>query len=321
MDILRPLFKEVEDSRKCNAPRRDFLEMLTVLLLSGLWGGQTCVDMAVRRQQRNVSGPVPASGARFDKLDAMFLAFPNFVCGRPVPHRALDAARRCSDRVHIALARFEALRSPSGFPDPVSTAVCPCTVLGLSRISGGADLRLELSDETEFQKASFSIDSRAQPLPVSQAETEARNNPFLVAAARTIRAILFADAATGGIGGLLFDSAASQGSSAQSRNAHRITAINPATGSRLRSRCPVFEIPTEFRLSPKSYIGGDRTEPSRKVPPAPEASICGAKAWVAMAQIGTICGMAVKCFSSLLYIARLRTSAFSSSVISSSRIS
>ena len=55
----------------------------------------------------------------------------------------------------MELACFKAIRPPLGFPDPVSKAVCPCTVLGRSRISGDAELRLELSNETEFRKASF----------------------------------------------------------------------------------------------------------------------------------------------------------------------
>ena len=200
MDILRPLFKEVEDSRKCNAPRRDFLEMLTVSLLSSLWGGQTCVDMAVCRQQRSVSGPVPASGARFDKLDAMFLAFPNFVCGRPVPRRALDGCRRpawrCSDRVHIALARCD---RPLVFPIPSrrSFALAPSSVVPASPATQTSALSYQTKPDSGKPLLSFPIDFRSQPPPVSQAETEARNNPFFVAAARTIRAILFAGAAAG----------------------------------------------------------------------------------------------------------------------------
>ena len=95
-----------------------------------------------------------------------------FVCGRPpatrefslsnsgrrvkrfrvsgLSMRRIDGCRRpawrCADRVCIAFARSEAPRRPAGFPDPVSTAVRPCTVLGLSRVSGGADLRLDCSN-------------------------------------------------------------------------------------------------------------------------------------------------------------------------------
>ena len=64
--------------------------------------------------------------------------------------RRIDGCRRpawrCADRVLVALARSEAPRRPAGFPDPVSTAVCPCTVLGLSRVSGDADFRLDCSN-------------------------------------------------------------------------------------------------------------------------------------------------------------------------------
>ena len=38
-------------------------------------------------------------------------------------------AWRCADRIHIAFARSEAPQRPADFPDPVLTAVCPCTVL------------------------------------------------------------------------------------------------------------------------------------------------------------------------------------------------
>ena len=64
--------------------------------------------------------------------------------------RRIDGCRRpawrCADRVLIALARSKAPRRPAGFPDPVSTAVRPCTVLGLSRVSGDADFRLDSSN-------------------------------------------------------------------------------------------------------------------------------------------------------------------------------
>ena len=50
-------------------------------------------------------------------------------------------AGRCANRVHIALARSEAPRTPTGFPDPVSTSVCPFTVLGFPRVSGGTRFR------------------------------------------------------------------------------------------------------------------------------------------------------------------------------------
>ena len=63
--------------------------------------------------------------------------------------RRVDGCRRpawrCADRVHIAFARSEAPRRPTGFPDPVSMTVCPCIVLGLSRVSGDADLRFDSS--------------------------------------------------------------------------------------------------------------------------------------------------------------------------------
>ena len=64
--------------------------------------------------------------------------------------RRIDGCRRptwrCADWVHIALVRFEALRLPPGFPDPVPMTVCPCTVLGLSRVSGDADFRFDSSE-------------------------------------------------------------------------------------------------------------------------------------------------------------------------------
>ena len=46
MEDFRQFFKGVKDPRTSNATRHDFLEMLTVALLSSLCGGQTCVDMA-----------------------------------------------------------------------------------------------------------------------------------------------------------------------------------------------------------------------------------------------------------------------------------
>lgn len=46
MDRFRRFFKGVEDPRTSNATRHDFIEMLTIALLSSLCGGQTCVDMA-----------------------------------------------------------------------------------------------------------------------------------------------------------------------------------------------------------------------------------------------------------------------------------
>ena len=46
MEDFRQFFKGVKDPRRSNATRHDFLEMLTVALLSSLCGGQTCVDMA-----------------------------------------------------------------------------------------------------------------------------------------------------------------------------------------------------------------------------------------------------------------------------------
>ena len=62
--------------------------------------------------------------------------------------RVYDCRRpawRCADRIHIAFARSEAPRKPAGFSDPVSTAGRPCIVLGLSRVSGDADLRFDSS--------------------------------------------------------------------------------------------------------------------------------------------------------------------------------
>ena len=38
--------KGVKDPRTSNATRTDFLEMLMIALLSSLYGGRTCVDMA-----------------------------------------------------------------------------------------------------------------------------------------------------------------------------------------------------------------------------------------------------------------------------------
>ena len=46
MEEFRQFFKGVEDPRRSNATRDDFLEMLMISLLSSLCGGQTCVDMA-----------------------------------------------------------------------------------------------------------------------------------------------------------------------------------------------------------------------------------------------------------------------------------
>ena len=52
--------------------------------------------------------------------------------------RRIDGCRRptwrCADRVHIALVRFEAFQLPLVFHS-VLMIVCPCTVLGLSRVS------------------------------------------------------------------------------------------------------------------------------------------------------------------------------------------
>ena len=45
MEIFRKIFKGVEDPRTSNATGHDFVEMLTISLLSSLCGGQTCVDM------------------------------------------------------------------------------------------------------------------------------------------------------------------------------------------------------------------------------------------------------------------------------------
>ncbi len=171
--------------------------------------------------------------------------------------RRIDGCRRpawrCADRVLIALARSEAPRRPAGFPGPVSTAVRPCAVLGLSRVSGGADLRLESSESRTPEELliHFHIRSRGLgPPPVSRADAGALQRSFVVATARTIRAILFS-------------SAASQGSSVPRRNAHRMTAVAPATGGRRRSRRPVFEIRPSFGF-PRSSAGGE-------VAPAPEA--------------------------------------------------
>ena len=66
MEDFRQFFKGVKDPRRSNATRHDFLEMLTVALLSSLCGGQTCVDMAdfavlnekfLRRFMRPEHGP------------------------------------------------------------------------------------------------------------------------------------------------------------------------------------------------------------------------------------------------------------------------
>ena len=70
-------------------------------------------------------------------------------------------AWRCADRVQIAFARSEAPRKPAGFPDPVSTAVCPCIVLGLSRVSGDADLRLESSESRTPEELLFHFHIRS----------------------------------------------------------------------------------------------------------------------------------------------------------------
>ena len=66
MEDFRQFFKGVKDPRRSNATRHDFLEMLTVALLSSLCGGRTCVDMAdfavlnekfLRRFMRPEHGP------------------------------------------------------------------------------------------------------------------------------------------------------------------------------------------------------------------------------------------------------------------------
>ena len=55
----------------------------------------------------------------------------------------------------ITLTRFEALQLPLGFPNPVSTAVCLCTVLGPSRVSGDADFRLDSSESRTWEDVFF----------------------------------------------------------------------------------------------------------------------------------------------------------------------
>ena len=79
--------------------------------------------------------------------------------------RRIDCCRRpawrCADRVLIAFARSEAPRKPAGFPDPVSTAVRPCIVLGLSRVSGDADLRLESSESRTPEELLFHFHIRS----------------------------------------------------------------------------------------------------------------------------------------------------------------
>ena len=89
MDKFHKLFKGVEDPRKSNATRHDFHEMLTISLLSSLFGGQTSVDMAdfaadneafLRTFMRLEHGP-----PRHDAFSRLFL------CIDPVPFgRALE---------------------------------------------------------------------------------------------------------------------------------------------------------------------------------------------------------------------------------------
>ena len=76
-------------------------------------------------------------------------------------HGCRRPAWRCADRVQIAFARSEAPRKPAGFPDPVSTAVRPCIVLGLSRVSGDADLRLESSESRTPEELLFHFHIRS----------------------------------------------------------------------------------------------------------------------------------------------------------------
>ena len=163
------------------------------------------------------------------------------MCVRPVWCGALMvAAGLHGDARTGSISHWRALkRCDLPLVCPISTrrpfALAPSSVFHASPATPTSALSCQTTPNSGKPLFSLPIDSRAQPPLVSQAETEARNNSFFVATARTVGAILFVIVA-------------SQGSSAPSRNAHRITAIAPATGSRLRSRCPIFEIPAELRL-------------------------------------------------------------------------
>ena len=73
--------------------------------------------------------------------------------------RRVDVCRwpawRCVGRVRIAFARLEAPRKPDGFPDSVSMTVCPCIILGFSRIFGVVRLRLEFSSGSQTLEPPF----------------------------------------------------------------------------------------------------------------------------------------------------------------------
>ena len=184
--------------------------------------GRFCSEsakQAVNRWRKPKRG-LPASNR--NPLDALgFLRHPlelllnNLKSESPVCPACRRGALRSAAGLHgdartgsKSLLRSEASRKPAGFPDPVSMTVCPCIVLGFPRVSGRRSSPgrqrepCRVPSSSRRPRRSAPSGSPARPRPASAISSPAAR----LAKDRRFRA------------------------------AHRMTAIAPATSSRLRSR-------------------------------------------------------------------------------------